>query len=149
MGADGGESEDNKRHQFRQKGSKKREEKKTKSGKSSKKHVAGTPEEVNGDLIEGLGTLQAQALQRTPPTVVFVTDGETLGSDTSSGSEFPMSEWFSVIPSEALASAPRYDSGASKAVTSVWGSQIHRGEQKTRTTINQFRHHLFATRWMK
>ena len=70
----------------------------------------GTPEEVNGAIIGGLGTPLAQTLQRTQPTVVPVTDDETSGSDASSGSEFPMSGSFSVIPSEALASAPGYDS---------------------------------------
>lgn len=69
-----------------------------------------TPEEVNGAIIDGLGTPQAQTLQKTPPTVVPVTGDETLGSDASSGSEFPMSGWFPVIPSEELASAPGYDS---------------------------------------
>ena len=97
-----------------------------------------TPEEVNGAIIDGLGSLQTQTLQRTPPTVVPVTGNETLGSDASSGSEFPMSGWFSVIPSEELASAPGYDSVCSLQDSHQnLGSQIHRGEQKTRTTTNQ------------
>lgn len=65
---------------------------------------------MNGAIIDGLGTPLAQTLQRAQQTVVPVTDDETLGSDASSGSEFPMSGSFFVIPSEALAAAPGYDS---------------------------------------